>query len=508
MAFAGGSSLDGAFATRTLTVLKSATVQASLSTLCSALLAVPAAVSLARFRGYGFYQPLRLLCGVAFIVPTTVAATGLLEIWGRQGIVAAACHGLTAGSFCDGMTVYGLHGVVLAHMFLNVPLMILVFLSRLEQVPPAHYDLAHHLGMTRHNRFRLIEWPVIHPTLPGIMVLVFLLCFSSFSLVLMLGGGPRVTTLEVEIYAAIRFDFDFAAAAGLSLIQFVSAVIVVGIMAYWGDVTRGLQAHDSPLTAPRQFGDSKWVDAVMLSLFFIIVALPVLMVILAGFNNALIDMLGKSAFWSVMRNSLLIAISSALATVTMGLVLAVARARIKAGSSLMLLIDGGVMLYLVLPAIVLGTAAFIALRDLGDIFVYAFWVVVLANALLALPFAVRVLEGRLRLIFKQHDRMAYALGVYGFNRWRLLTFPQLHRELGTVLGLSAAISMGDLGVIALFASDQLQTLPWMLYQTAGRYQADAAKALALLLLVLAMTLLLAGRYLPILASGRKYHADH
>ena len=151
----------------------------------------------------------------------------------------------------------------------------------------------------------------------------------------------------------------------------------------------------------------------------------------------------------------------------------------------------------------LGTAAFIVLRSLGDAFAYAFWVVVLANTMLALPFSVRVLEGRMIQAFRNHDRVAGSLGIGGWSRWRLLTLPVLEREIGIVLGLSAAVSIGDLGVIALFASDALQTLPWLLYQTAGRYQVEEAKVLALCLLLLAVGLLLLGRALSRLALGRR-----
>jgi len=64
----------------------------------------------------------------------------------------------------------------------------------------------------------------------------------------------------------------------------------------------------------------------------------------------------------------------------------------------------------------------------------------------------------------------------------------MRRELGFAAGLTAALSMGDLGVIALFGSNQFQTLPWLLYQTMIRYRADEAAAMALVLLLLGIGL--------------------
>ena len=67
-------------------------------------------------------------------------------------------------------------------------------------------------------------------------------------------------------------------------------------------------------------------------------------------------------------------------------------------------------------------------------------------------------------------------------RW--ITLPALSPEIGYASGLSAALSLGDLTVIALFGSQQFQTLPWLLYQTMARYRSGEAAALALLLLCL------------------------
>ncbi|NIP75463.1 MAG: hypothetical protein GTN90_05530, partial [Xanthomonadales bacterium] len=58
-----------------------------------------------------------------------------------------------------------------------------------------------------------------------------MLCFTSFALVLMLGGGPQASTLEVAIYEAARLDFDLARAATLSLIQLAICALVLLVLA-------------------------------------------------------------------------------------------------------------------------------------------------------------------------------------------------------------------------------------------------------------------------------------
>jgi thiamine transport system permease protein len=53
------------------------------------------------------------------------------------------------------------------------------------------------------------------------------------------------------------------------------------------------------------------------------------------------------------------------------------------------------------------------------------------------------------------------------------------------MGLTAAMSVGDLGVIALFSTGKEQTLPLLMYQLMGSYRTDAAWGAALVLLCLA-----------------------
>ena len=158
------------------------------------------------------------------------------------------------------------------------------------------------------------------------------------------------------------------------------------------------------------------------------------------------------------------------------------------------MMDQGVMLYLVIPSVVLGTAAFILLRARGDVFGYAFGVVILANTLMALPFAYRLLDVRMTALMARHDRLAAQLGIRGMVRLRVLTLPSLRQDLGLIAGLSAALSFGDLGVIALFANADFRTLPWLLYQLSGKYAADEAHALAMLVMLLTVGLFLTARF--------------
>ena len=67
-----------------------------------------------------------------------------------------------------------------------------------------------------------------------------------------------------------------------------------------------------------------------------------------------------------------------------------------------------------------------------------------------------------------------------------ILLPRMRPQIRFAAGLAAALSMGDLGVIALFADPQIATLPLQIYRLMAAYQMQAAAGGALLLLVLSM----------------------
>ena len=485
---------------RVIYSIKNASLQAALSVLGSLCLAIPVSIAMARRRDWLGMSVLILSMSLAMVLPTTVAAMGLLAVWGRTGLLAQLCFGM-----CD-VSIYGMHGVVLAHMMLNVPLAVRVLMPLLQAVPETKWRLCAHLDISPWQRFYHVEWPAIRGAIPGLSSLIFLLCFTSFALVLMLGGGPAVTTLEVEIYSAIRFDFNLPAAAGLSLIQFTLTAIVVGVGAACG----GMMAPTvitSDTSAPSRFDLSRqdWMrDCLALTLAAVLILLPIGLILLNGINLGLPRLLSRPQFWDALVTSTHVALVSAAMVTALALLLAAAKAdlclphrsgKIASARYLRVMMDQGVMLYLVIPSVVLGTAAFVLLRARGDIFGYAFGVVILANTLMALPFAYRLLEVRMTSLMARHDRLAAQLGIHGMVRLQVLTLPALRQDLGLIAGLSAALSFGDLGVIALFANADFRTLPWLLYQLSGKYAADEANALAMLVMLLTLGLFLTARFL-------------
>ena len=504
----GGAPIATWFDARTGAILWSATSQALLSALGSLAVAVPASIMLARrYRWFGM-RVLRLLVGLAFVIPTTVAASGLLAIWGRQGVVNQAIDAVNMWSPVVALpelpTFFGLKAVVLAHIFFNAPLMIRVFLPRILSVPDTHWRLARMMGMTAWQQGRWIEFPAMKPLILPMVGLVFLFCFSSFSLVLMLGGGLRVTTLEVEIYSALRIAFDLPMAVALTLLQVGMALAVLVVLlrlaprqSSWNQPIMTMRAPCDDILSTNSFS-LKTLDIFMIAILVLLLIFPLAALAWRGVSGDVLAVLTNPHFWRAMGNSVGIAVASGVLVVGLACVLAETRTQLALNPPSRLtrggvaLLEMGVMVYLVVPAIVMGTAWFILLRGVADVFAVAPFLVLVANVMLGLPVAYRLLIGKWLAMRGRDERSRLAYNLRGWRGVRFLTIPLMGREIGLIFGLGMAMSMGDLGVIALFASADFTTLPWLLYQQAGRYRVDEAAVTALMLMLVVSALFALG----------------
>ena len=165
--------------------LRFTVLQAGLSALLSVALAVPVAKALARRRFAGRGALIALL-GAPFLLPVVVAILGLLAVFGRQGPVndALALVGLPR------LSIFGLQGVLLAHVFLNLPFAVRMILQGWQAIPAERLRLAATLGLPPSAMLRHLESPMLMRVVPGALLVIFLLCLGSFVVALILGGGP------------------------------------------------------------------------------------------------------------------------------------------------------------------------------------------------------------------------------------------------------------------------------------------------------------------------------
>jgi len=467
--------------------------QATLSTVLSVLPAIFVARALSRHPSFPGRALLLRVFAVPLGLPAIVAALGLLALYGRAGFVAEAVSAAGAGRWPG---IYGLSGILIAHVFFNLPLATRLLLASLETVPPDQWRIGSQLGMSPATTFRLIEWPALRRSIAGIAALVFMLCVTSFTLVLTLGGGPAVTTLEVAIYQSLRFDFEPAKAVALTVVQVAITIAMVVALSRLGANTTG--DANLPVAGKRMADAGKGealFNGVLLGLAAIFVAGPMAAVVASGLGADLGRLATERAVLAATGTSLILALCSAILSVALSLALVSTRRMLESArkvgpqSLLERLTDSGASLVLVVPPIVIGAGWFILLRNTGSVFAVAPVMVVAVNAVMAMPFAVRAIRPAYDAASVRNDRLCAQLGVSGAARARLIDWPELRRPLATGFAFAMALSLGDLGVIALFGSESVQTLPYLLYARMGSYRTEDAAGLALLLGMLCFALM-------------------
>jgi thiamine transport system permease protein len=448
--------------------------QAALSTICSVLPAILVARAFALQPNFPLRGLLLRLFALPLVVPAVVAVMGVVSVYGSDGWISL------------GRSLYGLNGILLAHVFFNLPLAVRLLLPQWQTIPERHWQLGDQLGMSGWERWRFLEWPALREALPGVMLLIFMLCLTSFAVVLTLGGGPRSTTLEVAIYQSLRFDFDPARAVVLAMLQLLicMAVAIVTLkLQRLPEVEISLKPGSQ---LPRAV--AKPLNLALIMAAAIYVGMPLLSMLIDAVKGPVLQVVASRYLWGAIGKTLLIGLSSALVSVTAGwFLLQYSASLAHAGrTNRAKLIDLAGSIVYVVPPLVIGTGLFVLLSSRVDVFTWVYPIVIAINALMGLPFVIRSLGAALRQNHARYDYLCQSLGLRGWNRFRNLEWPLLRRPLGLATALVAALAMGDLGVIALFGTPETATLPLVIYQQLGAYRIPDATVTALVLLLLCL----------------------
>ena len=444
-------------------VLSFTLLQAGLSTLLSLALGLPLARALARQQSFRGRSALVRLLNLPLALPAITVIIGVIEVYGANGWLGGLVN------------IYGLQGILLAHVFFNAPLAARLILSDLERIPPESFKLAAQLGFGPSALWRLVEWPQIRGGLAGAALLIFLLCASSFAIVLTLGGGPRAATLEVAIYQSLRSDFDPQRASVLALVQLALCATLALIAQRWGGLAQGWPMLR--LGAIRHDGNrlaARLQDGGVILLALLLLLPPLAALVSAGiFRINFTPLLLRAMVTSL-------ALGAASAALAFALVwpLAVLAVRNAAWRRVQAL---AVLTSWIVPPAALATGWFISVIAYASFGGLAAFLVIAMNALMSLPFVARALLPALSQSADAHDRLCLSLGLRGWSRFRLVELPAMKRAIGLALVMALILSLGDLTAISLFGTQDFVTLPALIYRQMGSYRFDEAIGTALVL---------------------------
>jgi len=465
--------------------------QASLSAILSMSLAILVARAMAH-RGHFLFRNLLLkLFGLPLVVPSVVAVMGVVAVYGSNGWLPL------------GRSLYGLNGILLAHVFFNLPLVVRLLLPVWQSIPSHHWKMSQQLGLNQWQQWKYLEWPALRESLPGVLLLVFMLCLTSFAVVLTLGGGPRSTTLEVAIYQSLRFDFDPSRAVVLATLQLVLCLIVAWASSRFHNIPEVEITVSS--TRLSQLSSSRFINNLIIYVAALFVGLPLLAMLIDAFNGPVLKVLSNPYLWQSAAFTLAIGLSAAFLSVVAGWLLLNTSSELADRGQLRragLIEMAGSIVYVV-PPLVIGTGLFVLMAPWLNVFNWAIPIVIVINSMMGLPFVIRTLGPAMRQSKSRYHQLCQSLSLSGWHRFKIVDWPILRRPAGLSAALVAAMAMGDLGVIALFGTPDTTTLPLMLYQQLSAYRISSAAVTAAFLLFFCLLVF----WLLEVGIGGKKHAE-
>jgi thiamine transport system permease protein len=489
LSFAPESHLDLAFLSRLvstpyyLETLWFTVWQAALSTLLTVAVGLPGAYVFARHTFPG-KSLLRALTTVPFVLPTVVVVMAFTAVLGPRGWLNVALVSIF-GLDQPPLDLQGsLAAIFLAHVFYNATLVIRIVGTYWANLDPRLAEAARMLGASRWRAFRTVTLPLLAPALGAAMLLIFIFCFTSFGVVLILGGG-HYATLEVEIYYRTAYLADLPTAAGLALVQiFLTFGLMWAYTRLEAHTARPTELRSRRTTQRRPHNAREWV-LVALGVIPLLVLLLVPLAALIERSLSVGDGSGLANYRALflnprgsifyvppilaVRNSLVFALAAALLALTLGLLASTAIAgRGREGSGLSRWLDPLLMLPLGTSAVTLGLGYIVAL-DAPPLDLRASpLLVVLAHALVALPFVVRSVLPALQSIPPRLREAAAILRASPWQIWREVDLPIVARAVLVGAVFAFTVSMGEFGATALIYRPQLPTMPVAIYRLLGQ----------------------------------------
>ncbi|MEF8974431.1 MAG: iron ABC transporter permease [Haloarcula sp.] len=498
---------------RRLGVIGFTAYQAALSTVASVALGLPAAYLLARFEFPG-RRTLRSLTILPFVLPSIMVGVGFVATFGRNGTLNAVLGALGLGQV---NLLFTLEAVIVAHAFYNAPLVARVTTAAWESVDASAVETARSLGASPFRAFRDVVAPQLYPSVLMGAALTFVFTFSTFPIVLALGGF-QLATVEVFVYRLIR-DLEYAEAAALALLELgISLGLLYAYLRYEAKHTvrsRGIRPLPRrPLTPPSR-SVRELLPRMGLAVYAVVAlavfVAPIASMILASLSGPegltlanyrfLVDRQATGASfqvlpWDAVRNSLLFGVASLAVALPMGVVVAVLTTRDYSGRKV---VDAVAMAPLAVSGIVVGLGLLRGLVfgvEVGGsrLAVGGGLAIIAAHAVAGYPFVVRTVAPGLESIDHTLVESARALGAPRARALLDIELPLVWPAVVAGAAFAFAISIGEFSATIVLASGTNQfTMPIAIERFIGRRLGPATAMGVVLLAVTSASFLLIDR---------------
>lgn len=498
----GGSGIEELIRDRYyLDVLWFSVYQAALSTALTLLLGVPAAYAFARYRFRG-KTLLRALATVPFVLPTVVVAAAFGALLGPNGIADTIAQTITGRSNAINLQ-NTLTLILLSHVFYNFTVVLRIVGGFWANLDPRIEEAARVLGANRWRVWREVTLPLLLPALSAAALLIFLFTFTAFGTILIL-GGPRFATLEVEIYRQTVDYFNLPVAAALALLQIGATLLLTIVYTRLQERAalpldlRPQSSVELPITGWR----SRVFVGAIVGLMIVVLVMPLVALLyrsvaLGGELTlrffALLGQNTRESYFFVppivaIRNSLIFAalttISALLIGVPAAYLLTLRRRWLRAILNPLFILPLGT------SAVTLGFGYIVALDQPPLNLRASPALIVIAHTLIAFPFVVRAV---LPVLQSVNPRLREAAAVQGAGPLRVLwevDAPIIARAVIVGAVFAFTVSMGEFGATLLISLPEYPTMPTVIYRFLGQPGVNNyGQALAMSTLLMLVTLI-------------------
>jgi len=479
--------------------------QALLSTLCSVLLGLPGAYLLSnyRFRGKSI---IRAITTVPFVLPSIIVVLGFVIFFGNNGVLNRALMSMFNFEQPPLKILYSMKAIILAHTFYNFPICIRLISSIWSRINPNMERAAKSLGARGFTLFRTATLPQIMPGILASAALTFIFCFTSFAIILVLGGGPKYSTIEVEIYrlAKVSLDLKMGSAFAIweSILSVVFMYIYIKLQHRMGFAEKIQFRYEKPplsrvLRSP--------LGPVVI-IYFIITFSLIIAPMIASVHYSFLKRSGWAgdlfytldwykrilseassgalsvSYLKVIKNSLFFGFASIGISLPLGTAIAYITTRPERKSYGIL--ESAVMLPLGISSIILALGYIKAYQNFPWKITGTWYAIAFAHTVIAYPFVIRSTSAVFRKINPRLVQAAMSLGANRFKAFFRIELPMIKSGIIAGATFAFAISIGEINATLMLYNPDLTTIPIAIYRLISAYNYFGACAMGTILIVI------------------------
>lgn len=462
-----------------LRVFKFTYSQAIISTFFSVLIGLIGAYILSNYK-FRFKKIIQTVYSIPIMLPSVLAVLGFVITFGTSGIISKLFN-------VKLHFLYSYKAIIAAHVFYNFPIIAITVSSKWKNIGSDQEDEARVAGAGELKIFTEITLPKLLPSILSSGIIVLMFCISSFAIILILGGNPRFTNTEVEIYRQARTNLNLGKACSISLISTAVNTFLI-ILSRMSGKSQSEEA-ETFLLKQIKLKDLNLFSRVLINTFLVIsslfVLLPVISVVIKSFT-AVSSRAGQStisvkAYTAInlrsISETLFIGLASALFTTVLALSMSMDLAKRNNG-----FVENFIMLPMITSSVIVGLSFFIVSKYYK--FLPNILLVVLCHSIVNIPISFKIILPAYRDIPKAIIEAAMIDGANDSAIIRKIEIPAIKDSIFASFIITFALSCGELNSTLILSNGKTSTIPIQIQRLISSYNYPSACAYGTVLLLL------------------------